>query len=82
MPNQSTPPVEYRHTSKLIGKSSKRAKSINRSSKTSNYMPDDAAAVVVDGRHKRAWKACERCRMKKTKVWRAAPVQFDNQSRI
>lgn len=22
-----------------------------------------------DGRHKRVWKACERCRMKKTKVW-------------
>ena len=21
-----------------------------------------------DGRHKRVWKACERCRMKKTKV--------------
>jgi hypothetical protein len=24
---------------------------------------------VIDGRHKRVWKACERCRMKKTKVW-------------
>lgn len=24
--------------------------------------------AAVDGRHKRVWKACERCRMKKTKV--------------
>jgi hypothetical protein len=25
-------------------------------------------AADVNGRHKRVWKACERCRMKKTKV--------------
>ncbi len=24
---------------------------------------------LADGRHKRVWKACERCRMKKTKVY-------------
>ncbi|KAL2757822.1 hypothetical protein ACRALDRAFT_1061110 [Sodiomyces alcalophilus JCM 7366] len=28
---------------------------------------DHAAHGVSDGRHKRVWKACERCRMKKTK---------------
>lgn len=26
------------------------------------------ATSTLDGRHKRVWKACERCRMKKTKV--------------
>lgn len=28
----------------------------------------DSHSQHSDGRHKRVWKACERCRMKKTKV--------------
>ena len=28
----------------------------------------DSHSIQGDGRHKRVWKACERCRMKKTKV--------------
>jgi hypothetical protein len=28
----------------------------------------ERGAVVDDGRHKRVWKACERCRTKKIKV--------------
>jgi hypothetical protein len=68
-----TPPVEDGHKSHLIRKSSKQVKPVNRTSKRSTYLQDHAP-VVVDGRHKRVWKACERCRMKKTKVRLAAPV--------
>ncbi|POR32549.1 Fluconazole resistance protein 1 [Tolypocladium paradoxum] len=60
------------------GKSPKSAKSANRVSKRANSNAAAAAAAVhhhdnlthggaPDGRHKRVWKACERCRMKKTK---------------
>ena len=68
------PPVEDGQKSHLIRKaSSKQTKpTINRSSKRSSYAQDHSA-VVVDGRHKRVWKACERCRMKKTKVCWASP---------
>ncbi|PNY26030.1 Fluconazole resistance protein 1 [Tolypocladium capitatum] len=61
--------------------SSKSAKSANRISKRANSNINAAAAAAaainhydhlthgagMDGRHKRVWKACERCRMKKTK---------------
>lgn len=64
-----TPPVEDGHKSHLIRKAAaKQTKPIiNRTSKRSSYVQDHGP-VVVDGRHKRVWKACERCRMKKTKV--------------
>ncbi|KND87394.1 Fluconazole resistance protein 1 [Tolypocladium ophioglossoides CBS 100239] len=75
-----SPPADE-HKSGLSRKgtssSSKSAKSANRVSKRANS--NSAVAVAVhhhdhvtngagmDGRHKRVWKACERCRMKKTK---------------
>lgn len=67
MSSLPTPPTEDGNKSHLIRKSSKQAKPVNRSSKRSNYVPEHGS-IVVDGRHKRVWKACERCRMKKTKV--------------
>lgn len=63
-----TPPIDDQrsHSSRKMPKSSK---SLSRSSKrTSSSTSHEHNAVVVDGRHKRVWKACERCRMKKTKV--------------
>jgi hypothetical protein len=33
------------------------------------------AGVGLDGRHKRVWKACERCRMKKTKCDGESPCK-------
>jgi ABC-type protease/lipase transport system fused ATPase/permease subunit len=62
--------------------SSKSAKSANRISKragsnTGSHHHDHhlVQAAGMDGRHKRVWKACERCRMKKTKVRHAAVHQ-------
>jgi len=63
-----TPPMED-HKSYQSRKVSKSSKPVNRSSKRSNSLHEHTS-VVIDGRHKRVWKACERCRMKKTKVWR------------
>ncbi len=53
--------------SHLSRKPSKTSKQLSRSSKRSNPSTEHST-VVLDGRHKRVWKACERCRMKKTKV--------------
>jgi len=54
---------------------SKTVKTVHRVSKrasTHGHPPspstDSHSHSVGDGRHKRVWKACERCRMKKTKV--------------
>jgi hypothetical protein len=57
-------------------KSSKTSKSAHRASKRIGTTGVISAATSMaephsptsDGRHKRVWKACERCRMKKTKV--------------
>src|SRR3954454_21668140 len=62
-----TPPMEDSHKSSHARKPSKQSKLVNRTSKRSN-LSQETTSVVVDGRHKRVWKACERCRMKKTKV--------------
>jgi hypothetical protein len=61
-----TPPMED-HKSYQSRKLSKPSKLANRTSKRSNSSHEQTS-VVIDGRHKRVWKACERCRMKKTKV--------------
>lgn len=64
-----TPPLEDHKSSmpkKQLSKSSKIEK-LNRASKRSTSSHENSS-VVLDGRHKRVWKACERCRMKKTKV--------------
>ncbi|KAL2065328.1 hypothetical protein VTL71DRAFT_2997 [Oculimacula yallundae] len=53
---------------------SKSGKSVNRSSKRSTP-PHDHVSGVLDGRHKRVWKACERCRMKKTKCDGESPCK-------
>lgn len=51
----------------LARKPSKATKQSSRASKrtTSSH---EHGPMAIDGRHKRVWKACERCRMKKTKV--------------
>ena len=74
-----TPPTdENGHKPARKSSSSKASKSSHRASKriggtsiisaaTSHSEPHSPTA---DSRHKRVWKACERCRMKKTKVSR------------
>lgn len=77
-----SPPAEDNKSStstlsrKGTGSSTKSVKPTHRTSKRAG---SNAAAVHhheqvthsgMDGRHKRVWKACERCRMKKTKVSR------------
>ncbi|PSS12304.1 hypothetical protein M430DRAFT_73268, partial [Amorphotheca resinae ATCC 22711] len=69
-----TPPVEDRHRSLQVRKTSKQTKPLNRTSKRS-ASSQEHGAVVVDGRHKRVWKACERCRMKKTKCDGESPCK-------
>lgn len=66
-----------RHSSKS-GKSTKPSHRTSKRASTSTaahshlhspISPDSQSAhSVADSRHKRVWKACERCRMKKTKV--------------
>ncbi|CZT08079.1 uncharacterized protein RAG0_13295 [Rhynchosporium agropyri] len=51
----------------------KAAKTLNRNSKRSPPSSDHSSAL--DGRHKRVWKACERCRMKKTKCDGESPCK-------
>lgn len=69
-----SPPMEDQK-SQTSRKSSSSSKSIKPNRHTSKRASphnatihhDQAAHGVTDGRHKRVWKACERCRMKKTK---------------
>ncbi|KAM3504203.1 hypothetical protein MY11210_008438 [Beauveria gryllotalpidicola] len=69
-PNLPSPPVE---DSKIKKITTKAAKPVHRASKRANtasaahHHDIIAGAAGMDGRHKRVWKACERCRMKKTK---------------
>lgn len=70
-----TPPTED-HKPARKASSGKTSKSTNRASKRIGGNTIISAATsqsephspTSDGRHKRVWKACERCRMKKTKV--------------
>ncbi|KAJ3467235.1 hypothetical protein MRS44_004799 [Fusarium solani] len=71
-----SPPAED-HKSTLSRKSTSSAKSVKPVHRASKRASSSAAAIHhhdhithtagMDGRHKRVWKACERCRMKKTK---------------
>lgn len=54
--------------------SSKVSKQLSRSSKRV-ATPHEHSPIVIDGRHKRVWKACERCRMKKTKCDGESPCK-------
>lgn len=73
-----SPPAED-HKSTLSRKStSSSSKSVKPVHRTSKRASSSAATIHhhdhvthttgMDGRHKRVWKACERCRMKKTKA--------------
>ncbi|KAK1750253.1 hypothetical protein QBC47DRAFT_426272 [Echria macrotheca] len=73
-----TPPNEDHlkaHGQKRQNSGSKSVKAVHRTSKrasTHGHPPSPSHdghshASSADGRHKRVWKACERCRMKKTK---------------
>ncbi|RDW77116.1 hypothetical protein BP6252_05169 [Coleophoma cylindrospora] len=66
-----TPPMEDHPTRRAKVSSSKSA---HRSSKRASTTHDHGA-VIIDGRHKRVWKACERCRMKKTKCDGESPCK-------
>jgi len=74
-----TPPNEdvfKNHGQKRQHSSSKTVKAVHRTSKRATTHGHPASPAYdthshtsgTDGRHKRVWKACERCRMKKTKV--------------
>lgn len=62
-----TPPMEP-HTRITQKKTFKSPKPLNRASKRTSTSSDHGPVGILDGRHKRVWKACERCRMKKTKA--------------
>ena len=63
-------PMENTSRPRLISsRAAKPRKSTNRVSKrTSVVISHEHGGVIIDRRHKRAWKACQRCRLKKTKV--------------
>ncbi|KJZ79371.1 hypothetical protein HIM_01522 [Hirsutella minnesotensis 3608] len=76
--NLPSPPAEDTksppHRKSTSSASHKSVKPANRISKRANstasvihHHDHIAHGVGMDGRHKRVWKACERCRMKKTK---------------
>ena len=78
-PGVPSPSVEEHHKTSLSRKStassSKSVKPTHRSAKragsgaaSAHHHDHHAGGHGTEGRHKRVWKACERCRMKKTKV--------------
>ncbi|KAJ4413520.1 Fluconazole resistance protein 1 [Gnomoniopsis sp. IMI 355080] len=80
LPSPPTEEAIKAHSTKKSNASAKSAKSTHRISKRASnpisthshvhspLSPDSSSAhSMADGRHKRVWKACERCRMKKTK---------------
>lgn len=64
-----TPPVEDHKSQPMRRQSSKASKQSSRSSTKRSTAVHEHSPISMDGRHKRVWKACERCRMKKTKVY-------------
>ncbi|XWX02191.1 hypothetical protein V2A60_010224 [Cordyceps javanica] len=69
-PNLPPPPPEETKAKKPTGKSTKpthRASKRANTATAAHHHDIIAGAAGMDGRHKRVWKACERCRMKKTK---------------
>ncbi|KAK7209748.1 hypothetical protein V2G26_016926 [Clonostachys chloroleuca] len=75
--NLPSPPAEESKASPSSRKSSSSSKSVkpvhrvskraSSSAAVSHHHEQVAHTTGMDGRHKRVWKACERCRMKKTK---------------
>ncbi|OLN96655.1 Fluconazole resistance protein 1-like protein 1 [Colletotrichum chlorophyti] len=68
-----TPPLEDQKVRKSSSSSSKSIKPNRHTAKRASphnatqHHDHAAQGMSADGRHKRVWKACERCRMKKTK---------------
>ncbi|KAK3363459.1 hypothetical protein B0T25DRAFT_42361 [Lasiosphaeria hispida] len=52
---------------KAVHRTSKRASTHGHPGSPAQESPHSHSGAGADGRHKRVWKACERCRMKKTK---------------
>ncbi|TVY82019.1 Fluconazole resistance protein [Lachnellula suecica] len=69
-----TPPIEDQKSQHMRRQSSKVSKSLSRSSKRTT-ISHEHNPIAMDGRHKRVWKACERCRMKKTKCDGESPCK-------
>jgi hypothetical protein len=70
-----TPPIDERKPALSSRRSLKHGKQSNRGPKRmSTSLTHENGGIVIDGRHKRVWKACERCRMKKTKARRSTPI--------
>jgi hypothetical protein len=79
MPPLPSPPTEDEKSLQLIPRRpSKPTKHSSRTSKRTGPSHEHGP-VAIDGRHKRVWKACERCRMKKTKVMEFAIVRLAGQ---
>ncbi|RFU27060.1 hypothetical protein B7463_g9290, partial [Scytalidium lignicola] len=74
MSSLPTPPMED-HKSSHSKRSTKSSKTLHRTSKRSSTTSHEHVPGVLDGRHKRVWKACERCRMKKTKCDGESPCK-------
>ncbi|KAH8802664.1 N-terminal fungal transcription regulatory domain-containing protein [Xylogone sp. PMI_703] len=74
MSSLPTPPTED-HKSSHTRRSTKSSKTVQRTSKRSSTSSHEHVPGVLDGRHKRVWKACERCRMKKTKCDGESPCK-------
>ncbi|KAM3520835.1 hypothetical protein MY4038_009273 [Beauveria bassiana] len=69
-PNLPSPPAEDSKVKKITAKATKPAHRASKRANTASAAHHHeiiAGAAGMDGRHKRVWKACERCRMKKTK---------------
>ncbi|PHH82052.1 hypothetical protein CDD82_7200 [Ophiocordyceps australis] len=64
-----TPLSKQHHSQKVVmGRVAKRASTSSIGTATMLHHDSLAHGVATDGRQKRVWKACERCRMKKTKA--------------
>ncbi|TVY53008.1 Fluconazole resistance protein 1 [Lachnellula cervina] len=70
-----TPPVEDHKPQPMRRQSSKASKQSSRSSTKRSTAVHEHSPISMDGRHKRVWKACERCRMKKTKCDGESPCK-------
>lgn len=66
---QSTKRMSSSKSTKPSHRVVKRSSTSTVHSPTHSHSPTSPTShLLSDGRHKRVWKACERCRMKKTKV--------------
>lgn len=67
-PSSSSPSTDNYTTTTKLSKRAKTSKPGLRGPKRGATPRGGRSPELGDGRHKRVWKACERCRMKKTKV--------------